>query len=263
MESSLFEVRSLVSFLKNYGSYRFARSRWKPASTDYKRIYHYHIRKAAGTALNYSFLESGGECPSWIFEGLVKHRTIVSENGRVFVGWNKWMIEKGYYFFAFSHLPKHKLTLPEGTFKLTVFRDPVERLFSHYRMIKSFEERGIRHPFLKKEANWVRGGFEGFLEQTPREHLCRQLYMFSENRSVVEALGELSKLNYWFFSDNYQEGIANLSCYLGIELKQKRENVSESSLVISTSEREAAKKVLADEYRFIEQARGLWDKRFK
>ena len=101
-----------------------------------ERIYFYHIRKASGTSVCRSFLSLGGEEPT-----AVEYRMAESffpratSNGLVFATGNTKVLEDGNYFFASSHLPAHKISLPERTFTFTVFRDPVIRVISYYRYL--------------------------------------------------------------------------------------------------------------------------------
>ena len=85
-----------------------------------KRIYFFHIRKTAGTSLNHAFLALGGEEGCKVYEKLPQTRTLrIISQGKIFVGWNKGLIESGNYFYAFSHIPQHQLALPDNTFTFT------------------------------------------------------------------------------------------------------------------------------------------------
>ena len=69
---------------------------------NFKYIYHYHIRKTGGTSLNHILLGSEGEEINSVYKRLLdskNHRTI--SNQKVFVGWNKYLIERGNYHYAF------------------------------------------------------------------------------------------------------------------------------------------------------------------
>ena len=76
-------------------------------ATGCKRVYHFHVRKTAGTSLNSAFWALGG------FDlGAISDRQAVEGNGLRFVRGNRRLIEEGDYFFANSHLPAHELRLP-------------------------------------------------------------------------------------------------------------------------------------------------------
>jgi hypothetical protein len=112
-------------------------SKPKISGSPWDRIYNYHIRKTGGTSLNHMLLGSDGEDPEENYKKLVSSPgNHLIEKGRGFVGWNKKSIEKGNYFCGFSHEPFYQLRLPPRTFTLTCFRDPFERIFSHYRMLR-------------------------------------------------------------------------------------------------------------------------------
>jgi hypothetical protein len=110
------------------------------------------------------------------------------------VGWNKGYIEKGCYLYGFSHIPLWDLQLPKRTFTFTVFRDPLERAFSHYRMLRGFIENEIDHPCLAVEGPWASQNFQYFMKHAPREHLLNQLYMFSPEFSVDDAITRIRGL---------------------------------------------------------------------
>ena len=82
--------------------------------------------------------------------------------GACYIGWNKPVINAGNWFYGFSHIPYHQLELPANTYRITVFRDPVERIISHYRMVKGFKEKGIAHPRMKVEGKWLGDSFDDF-----------------------------------------------------------------------------------------------------
>lgn len=179
-----------------------------------RRVYFYHIRKCGGTSLNYMFLASGERNGAENYKILAKrndHRLIIDD--RVFVGWNKKLIEDGHYFYAFSHMPQHKFQLPPDTFTITGFRDPVERVLSHYKMILEMKENNIRHPALKQERRWVKKSFMDFLNKIPREHLLNEIYMFSRSFNVDEAFENIIKCSFIYFVDTFEEDMAKLFGY--------------------------------------------------
>lgn len=195
-----FEHQKCVRLSKNY-----------LIESKYRRVYFYHIRKCGGTSLNYMFLASGGRNGAENYKILTRrndHRLIIDD--RVFVGWNKKLIEDGHYFYAFSHMPQHKFQLPPDTFTITGFRDPVERILSHYKMILEMKKYNIRHPALKQEKRWVKKSFTDFLRKIPREHLLNEIYMFSRSFNVDEAFENIIKCSFVYFVDTFAEDMAKL-----------------------------------------------------
>lgn len=187
---------------------------------EYRRIYLFHIRKTGGTSLNHILLSQGGEDREEVYRRLSedKNHRIIS-NDKVFVGWNKKLIEQGYYYYAFSHMLKHQLRLPEGTFTITCLRDPVKRVLSHYKMLLEFKVNNIVHPCMKIEGEWLGNSFNDFLTNIPTEHLLNQLYMFSKNFDVNEAFDNIVGCSHFFFTEQFSLGVSQLSSKLGIELK--------------------------------------------
>lgn len=186
----------------------------------YKRIYLVHIRKTGGTSLNNMFLSLGDQDFASLYtelESTLGHRMLRS--GKIFVGWEVGLINQGNYFYAFSHTPMHRLDLPDHTFTITCFRDPVRRVISHYNMLMNYAVNKISHPCMEVEGKWLGDSFDDFLDAIPREHLLNQLYMFSENFDIDEAVKRVGNLSHYFFTEEFSEGIEELNRKTGLELK--------------------------------------------
>lgn len=183
----------------------------------FERLYFFHVRKTGGTSLNHTFLSLGGEDGAQVYERLGSRRPhrIISGD-KIFVGWQKRLIEQGNYFYAFSHTPWHKLHLPDETFSLTCIRDPVQRVLSHYRMLVEYKMNNVNHPCMKTEGAWLGSSFNDFLDRSPREHLLSQLHMFSERCDPSEALDRIKACSHCLLTDYFAEGVGNLSRRLGI-----------------------------------------------
>jgi hypothetical protein len=197
-------------------------SKPKISGTSWDRIYHYHIRKTGGTSLNHMFLGSEGGDSEANYKKLVSSAgNHFIEKGRGFVGWNKEGIEKGNYFYGFSHEPFHQIRLPPRTFTLTCFRDPFERIFSHYRMLREYRREGVNHPCMETEGAWLQdpGGFDEFLNRIPPEHLMRQLYMFSKTFDIKEALVNIKKINLILSTKFMQTGVDRINLIFGKNLQ--------------------------------------------
>lgn len=188
----------------------------------YKRIYHYHIRKTGGTSLNQIFLRVFSQNDqSKIYRDLSRsflHR--VRNRDKIFVGWNKYLIEKGNYHYAFSHLSAHSLSLPEKTFTITILRDPIKRLISHYSMLKEYKDKKKNHACMKTEGRWLGKNFNDFLDNIPKRHLLRQLYFFSKNFDIDEAYRNITKnCSYYFFTEDFGKGVSDLNKILNLKMK--------------------------------------------
>jgi Sulfotransferase family len=173
-----------------------------PLPGNYKRIYHFHIRKSAGTSINAAMWGLAGKN----LQDVGRSSLIVAAN-YVFVRHNRVLIERGNYTFANSHAPFWELSLPVDTYSFTVFRDPVARLYSLYR----YYHFNVYHPdaalldpmneSVKKYEGWLGNSFTDFLDRLPAKHLQNQLYMFSESFNIEEAFRNIKKLNGFFFQD--------------------------------------------------------------
>jgi hypothetical protein len=160
------------------------------------------------------------ECGSDIYQELV-HSALprVVKNDKVFVAWSKHLINKGNYFYGFSHIPAHELDLPEDTFTFTVIRDPVKRVTSHYKMIMEYKVLGKYSGKMERESKWFVNNFSDFYSNMPRKDLLRQLYMFSKSFDVNEAYDRIINCSHFFLTENFSQGVELLSQKLEIPLK--------------------------------------------
>lgn len=223
---------------------------------DFKRIYFYHIRKAAGTSVNHVFLSPGAQQIGTTYNCLSdksNHRLI--SNGRCFVGWNKNLIEGGVYFYAFSHIPQHALKLPSETFTVTCLRDPARRMLSHYKMLLTYAQRNSFRSDYERELRWMGNSFGDFLDDIPDEHLFRQLYMFSKSLSVDEAFHNICGLSHFFFAEEFDRGIKDLSTKLGIPLTPTHLRKSRTEFEPSETESSRLRSVLEPEFALYERLR--------
>lgn len=220
----------------------------------YKRIYLVHIRKTGGTSLNNMFLSLSGDDSASLYSQLANtpgNRLLI--NGRVYVGWNVRYINRGNYFYGFSHTPLHKLDLPKGTFSITCFRDPLKRIVSLYNMLMAFYVNNINHPCMVTQGKWLGKNFDNFLQRIPQEHLLNQLYMFSKHYDVNEAIAQVEKLSHYFFTDNFSDGIDELNKKTGLSLDPIHIRKSSYSTQISESSISKLREMLDKEYSFLDR----------
>jgi len=254
----------LFSYFKNISAYperrRIDREIDGLADYDlsgYKRIYLIHIRKTGGTSINNMFLSLGDKNdPASFYQDLAgksDHRLI--RNGKVFVGWNKRYINKGKYFYAFSHIPLHHLKLPEGTFTVTCFRDPAKRVISHYRMLNEFSKKEIEHPCMKLEGKWLGSSFDDFLDRIPKEHLLNQLYMFSGSFDVNRAFERIMNVSHHFFTEDFAKGIQGLNEKLGLNLDSIHIRKTEWNCKITQHNLDRLREMINEEYLLLDMVR--------
>jgi len=224
----------------------------------YKRVYLIHIKKTGGTSLNHMFLSLGGQLEI-MYDDIVNslgHRII--RDNKIFVGWNKYLIEKGAYYYAFSHTPFHQLRLPPSTYTITCFRNPVKRIISHYNMLTNYRDNNIPHPCMRIEGNWLGGSVLDFVERMPKEHLLNQLYMFSNNFDVEEAVRTVREnVCCHFFTEDFDSGVKSINTSLGIELIPIHMRKSSSSNEIHNDHLIALKEKLELEYLFLNKLKEL------
>lgn len=235
--------------LRYYASDRSALKTAKPVPLPegFLRVYHHHIRRSGGTSVNAAFFNTGGD-GFRAKEPLLAGQGWMVHGGRVFVAHNKFLIERGEYFFARSHSPAHDVQLPPGTFTITVLRDPVQRVISHYNLLAEWEAKDVRHPSRAVEGPWLGASFTDFLARIPREHLFRQLYTFSPRLSVDEAQAALAKVDAVLVLEQLADGLGLLGQRLGLDLALFHEKASTPVLPVSDADRATLRDLLEPEY---------------
>lgn len=217
-------------------------------------IYNYHIRKTGGTSIHYAFLaHSGASNLDHFYQQIAqKKNQRVIANNKVFVGWNTRLLQEGKYFYGFAHTPTYKLEFPKNIFTFTCLRDPARRVLSHYKMLCYFRDNQVAHPCMRVEGKWLGNSFDYFLKNIPKQHLMNQLYMFSKNYNIEEAAAKIRACSYYFFTENIEEGIANLSNKLDLKLVLSHQKKYDIYIPISESQMTALKEKLSPEYRLME-----------
>ncbi len=224
------------------------------STADYHRIYFYHSRKTAGTSLVKMFMSLDGQ------DGNLLYRKLESQSNRlliagslVFAGWDKQLIEEGEYCFGFSHLPFDDIILPPSTFCLTTFRDPLERLLSHYRMLIDFSKQANPHECFEEEGAWLGSSFDDFLDRIPQHHLLNQLHMFSKCCDIDEAVDRIRSLQHVIYFSSFGDSVAELSNLIKRKLIVRHERKSQYTLQLSENQRRRAIAMLEPEYMMFER----------
>lgn len=226
------------------------------SAATYQRVYHYHVRKTAGTSLNSAF---------WALAGLslrdLGTRSRVRRNGLVFVRHDRRLIEQGDYFFANSHIPAYSLRLPLGTFTITILRDPLDRLFSYYRYLLWAQEHPTdlhSEPFmrsLRNEIPLLGGSFGDFLDRIPPKRQLSQLYMFSERGDVDEAAERVLACSAICFCETFRQDLERLGEMLGLPLQERHERQFRMPFGVSEHERTKARELLEPEFALVERVK--------
>ncbi len=240
----------------------------------YKHVYHYHVRKTAGTSLNAAF---------WALAGLDYHamsnRQVVEGNGlRILQGGAK-LIPEGDYFFASSHQPAYRLRLPPSTFTITILRDPVSRAVSYYRYLLWARDNGadreaepfiddvlVESAFLDGGARyapaWLRHrlrrrevGFEDFLTRAPAHHLLTQLHMFSERLDPAQAAERVLACSAVCFTETFSADLKRIARELRLDLKERRERRFGEEAILTDEELALLRERLEPEYAMIDRVR--------
>ena len=220
----------------------------------YKRIYFYHVRKAAGKSVTDIIMSLEGKDHYVKYGELYSarnHRIIY--NDKIFVGWHPILIQKGNYYYAFSHIPYHEIKIPEETFTFTCLRDPVARVISYYNMLQRFKKNISNANAIDQEVQYLGDTFNKFLDNIPKYRLLNQLYMFSKEFSISEASDRILGLSHYFFIDNFAEGIKVLGSKLGLKLEVLHTDKAVNKNSIPEETISQLKDILTPEYDLISQ----------
>lgn len=160
----------------------------------------------------------------------------VFHNKYIVQGSNISLLEQGNYHYGCTHFPSWKIQEPRDSFTMTIFRDPIERIVSHYNYIIGKIERGENEDWLVKERPLLGNSFTQFIDNLPPEKLLNQLYNFSENYNLIEAVDRIKSLNLILTLENLSEGIHDINNMLGLNLRIMKKNMSENFYRASSKE---------------------------
>jgi hypothetical protein len=166
-------------------------------------------------------------------------------------------LEQGQYFYGWSHLPAHRISLRPGTFTVTILRDPIDRVISHYNYIREGDQPGMMFPVPKAERALADNGFSAFVGALPKKHLLRQLFMFSSSFNVSEATDRIAHCSCVLFTETFASGVAALGQRLALPLELRRERVTHARISPSQAELDDLRERLEPEYELMRQVSRL------
>ncbi len=221
-------------------------------------IYHLHIRKTGGTTINHCLLAALSGRPSEpIYCALAQavHNRVMLDDVS-FAGWRLETINAGGWDFAFGHMSLDRLVLPSDARVITCFRDPVQRLASHYRMLRQMITEESDHVIMAKEAPWATGTFRDFVDRVPDRHRLTQLYMFSMALDPAEAADRLRRVDHVLVTERLAEGLERLAGATGLPIDAGAHLRASAPLIISAGDLDHARDALQPEYEWLSEV--LW-----
>lgn len=205
-------------------------------------FYLVHIRKTGGTFFSHAMLMTAGLDGAEGWRKLVNSKNhAFKHDKKLYIGWDLNYARKKNFFYCFSHTPFWDLNFSNEKIYISIFRDPVARLISHYKMLMDFAAQNSDHPCMLEEGPWLGKSFGDFLANIPKEHLQRQLFMFSKNFNIDEALHNISKVKYVVFLNNINRGIEKLAADYGLDIPIPAKAVRQSRFALTPTESELQK----------------------
>lgn len=223
---------------------------WPKILGRYDRLYFFHVRKTAGTSLISAFMNVRQDISPQQY-AFMQQNGWLAHGEYVYVSHNRFLLERGDYFFGSSHLAMHELDVPADSFKLVILRDPVARVISHYRMLRHWRVNDHYHPARVEEDAYLGDGFTDFLDRFPPRHLLRQLYMFSEGLRVDEALDNLKSTNFIMMTEGYADQLETLGALLDLPLRCLPDRAGHDPVMVSARERSLLREAVAPEYELL------------
>lgn len=237
-------------------TYRIGEGKWR-------RIYFYHMQKAGGSSLNKMFMDLSGVPSDEVYRQIVRHpqhRVVVGD--KIYVGWLKNYIEEGHYFFAYSHIAAHELRLPPETFTFTCLRHPIKRLLSYYKERLYFARNKPDHHHTQRIQDWFSEDFDTFVTQAPKSLLMPQLYMFSANFDVEEALAGVLGCDHFFLTEATDKGVAQMAQRLQLPLVPRHDRQAKLDFTPSEAQIKLAQELLAPEITLYTRVAELYEARY-
>ncbi|HEY5109111.1 MAG TPA: hypothetical protein VII96_05820 [Acidimicrobiales bacterium] len=217
-----------------------------------RRVYLHHIRKTAGTSMFLSFLALGGEDPMAVWHRINAARLPRTvSGGYAFVSIHRKLLAEGAYFFGRAHRPVEDQPLPEGTFTVTVLRDPVSRVHSYFDYLVVGDTPDTPGRVNERERRIALDGFDAFLDRVPPRHLLSQLHTFSTALDVSAAAERVAACSAVYFTERYAEGLAALSTRLEVPLAVHRARATGSRSTLTPAQTDRLREVLEPEYQLL------------
>lgn len=227
-----------------------------PVPGGYHRIYYFHVRKTGGTSLAHAFLALAGEEPERVERRMRLPPFSTASGAYRFVYQDRPLLRGGHYFFGYGHGDVERVRLPEGTFTLTILRDPAERVLSLYRyLIDPRADEGQVFHALDHERRWAADGFMTFLDRVSPAQLMNQLHMFSPTGDVDEAARRILSCDSVLATHTLDEDIGELGRRLELPLVARHVRSSRAEYEPDESELARLREMLEPEYRLLSLVR--------
>ena len=207
---------SFINIQKNWKSFQLLSNNqpFKP----FKRVYHHHLMKTGGTSINKMFLSLTKSNEDLYTKLMRSNDKRIIEDKFVFSAWNHIIIASGLFHYAWSHRPFENVLIPSNTFIISSFRNPYDRIYSRYKHLVNDLKNGLMPKNNMDEYKRLGNNFDDYLENIPEQELCHQLYMFSKQLNVREAMKNLKKVNYIIDLNTFEHDILQLNKILNIDL---------------------------------------------
>ena len=221
------KIRNILNIYKRKLNYNL--------DSQFNRIYHYHVPKSGGTTLNMTIYKSYG----YIFDKNNLHNNFSEQasnlvsrsikiNNKVFLDHNKFLINRGHFYYAWSHYPYHEIFPHSDSFTVTTIRNPVNRVISLYKhslnLTNDSTDKHQKELFLLKSDNIL-----DFVKKLPVYHRYGSLYFYSKKLDINEAFENLKTISEIVLDFDFDSVKSTFFERFNINLEFERENISEIS----------------------------------
>lgn len=224
-------------------------------------IHFIHIRKTGGTFFNKSILSS--ICANYddLYSKACTPPHVVECEGKICIGWRTDFLSNLPILYSFSHNPFWTLKYDEKVTYITIFRDPVKRLVSHYKMLLFLNEVNKNRADFDKNKYLTWDSFDEFIQFVPLWHLQHQLYMFSKDFDISEAMHNVDKLDHFSFTDSIIGFTRLISAKYNIKIQSiERQLVSHVKFNPSAKHTEKLTHLMREEIQFINYVKKIYSK---
>ena len=115
----------------------------------------------------------------------------------------------------------------------------------------------VKYPAMITKGKYLGNSFDEFIEKMLRRALLNQMFMFSKTFDIYEAVDNVLRLQYYFFLDNFRQGINDINYKLALQLEPIHIRKSKARVDINKAALYKLREMLTPEYNFLSSLQEL------